>query len=109
MSTCEAKIHAVVMAVKNIAHVKRLLKDLELIQDDRPLGIAGDNTAFIAQANSGLKYLWNAKHYEVRLRSLQQKVVDKEVESSTVLLIISLLTYLPNLWMNQRYFGLENH
>ena len=42
--------------------------------------IAEDNAACIAQAISGIKHVRNAKHYELRLRFLQQKVVDKEVE-----------------------------
>ena len=82
MSTCEAEIHAAVITVKDAAHIhiKRLLKDLELIQDDRSLEIADDNPAFIAQANSGIRHVRNAKHFEVRPCILQQKVVDKEVE-----------------------------
>ena len=80
MSNRTAEIRAAVMAVKDTGHIKRLLEDLELIQDDHPLEIAEDNVAFIAQANSGIKHVRNAKHYEVRLRFLQQKVVDKEVE-----------------------------
>ena len=51
-----------------------------MIKDDRPLDIAEDNAACIAQANSGIKHVRDAKHYEVRLRFLQQKVVDKEVK-----------------------------
>ena len=43
-------------------------------------GIAEDNSAAIAQANSGIEYIRNAKHYEIRLRFLKQKVVDKDVE-----------------------------
>ena len=38
-----------------------------------------DNAACIAQANAGLRNLKAAKHYEVRLRFLQQMVVDKHV------------------------------
>ena len=57
-----------------------MLQDLELYPDNRPLEIAEDNSAAIPQANSGIKYIRNAKHYEIRLRFLQQKVVDKEVE-----------------------------
>ena len=79
-STCEAEIHAAVVAVKDAIHIKQMLKDLKLYPDDRPLAIAEDNSAAIAQANSGIKHVRNAKHYEIRLRFLQQKVVDKEVE-----------------------------
>ena len=79
-STCEAEIHAAVIAVKDAIHIKQMLIDLELYPKNRPLEIAEDNSAAIAQANSGIKYIRNAKHYEIRLRFLQQKVVDKEVE-----------------------------
>ena len=79
-STSEIVIHAAVLAVKDAVHIKRLLKDLEQIKDDHPLEIAEDNAACIAQANSGIKHVRNAKHYLVKLRFLQQKVVDKERE-----------------------------
>ena len=79
MSTCEAKVHAAVVAVKDAIHIKKMLQDLELYPDNRPLVIAEDNRAAIAQANSGIKYIRNAKHYEIRLRFLQQKVVQKDV------------------------------
>ena len=79
-STCEAEIHAAVIAVKDAIHIKRMLQDLELYPGDRPSEIAEDNSAAIAQANSGIKYVRNAKHYEICLRFLQQQVVDKHVE-----------------------------
>ena len=79
-STCEAEIHAAVIAVKDAIRIKKMLQDLELYPDNRPLEIAEDNSAAIAQANSGIKYIRNAKHYEIRLRFLQQKVVGKGVE-----------------------------
>ena len=101
MSTCEAEIHAVVLAVKDAVHIKRLLKDLQLIKDDRPLEMAEDNSACIAQVNSGIKHLRNAEHYEVGLRFLQQKSSTKKLNSSTVLLIVRLLMHLPSLWMNR--------
>jgi hypothetical protein len=39
-----------------------------------------DNAACIAQAATGLKHIRNAKHYEVKLKFLQQRVVDREVD-----------------------------
>ena len=45
-----------------------------------PIRIAEDNSAAIAQAEAGLAHIRNAKHYAVRLRFLQQLVLDKEVE-----------------------------
>ena len=34
MSTCEAEIHAAVVAVKDEIHIKKMLQDLELYPDD---------------------------------------------------------------------------
>ena len=79
-STCEAEINAAVIAVKDAINIKPMLKKLKLYPDNRPLTIAEDNSAAIAQANSGIKHVRNAKRYEIRLRFRQQKVVDKEVE-----------------------------
>ena len=46
----------------------------------RPLQIAEDNTEFIAQANSRIRHVRNAKHNQAKLRFLQQHVVDRTVE-----------------------------
>ena len=39
-----------------------------------------DNAACIAQAKSGIRHVKNAKHYQVKLRFLQQLVVDKDID-----------------------------
>jgi hypothetical protein len=78
-STCEAEVNAAVVAVKDVIHLKQLLIDLEL-SEESPLRILEDNSACIAQAKAGLKHVRNAKHYEVKLRFLQQRVLDNEVE-----------------------------
>jgi hypothetical protein len=79
-STCEAEVNAAVYAAKDALHVSRMLADLGYANGGKPLQIAEDNSACIAQANSGLRHVRNAKHYEVKLRFLQQLVVDKDVE-----------------------------
>ena len=78
-STCEAEINAAVAAAKDAVHINRILLDLKLIKKV-PLQIAEDNSACIAQAESGLRAVRNAKHYEVKLAFLQQLVVDAEIE-----------------------------
>jgi hypothetical protein len=78
-STCEAEINAACVAAKDALHVQRMLFDLALAPADRPILIEEDNAACIAQATSGLRHVRAAKHYEVRLRFLQQMVVDKHV------------------------------
>ena len=78
-STCEAEVNAAVIASKQALHVQRLLFDLGLSPADRAVTIMEDNAACIAQANARLRHLKAAKHYEVRLRFLQQMVVEKHV------------------------------
>ena len=78
-STCEAEINAAVVAEKEALHFAQLIKDLGF-ELPSPIQIGEDNAACIAQANSGLRLVRNAKHYQVKLRFLQQLVVDNEVE-----------------------------
>jgi len=80
MSTCEAEVNAAVVAAKDALHLKQLLVDLDLYDPLAPLQIAEDNSACIAQAESGIRHVRNAKHYEIRLRFLQELVVDKRVK-----------------------------
>jgi hypothetical protein len=68
------------MAVKDAIHIKQLLVDLGVMKDNVPLYIAEDNSACISQANSGIKNVRNAKHYQVKLRYLQQQVHDGVVK-----------------------------
>ena len=57
----------------------KLLFDLKVIEK-RPLQIAEDNAACIAQANNGIRHVRNAKHYEVKLAFLQQLVADEVIQ-----------------------------
>ena len=79
-STCEAEVNAAVLAAKDALHFSQLLFDLGVHTEKQPLQIAEDNAACIAQANTGLRHVKNAKHYQVKLRFLQQLVVDRDVE-----------------------------
>jgi len=78
--TADAEVSAAVVAAKEAVHIKRMLIDLGLMHESTPLKITEDNAACIAQCEAGLRHVRNAKHYEVRLRFLQQLVVDKEIE-----------------------------
>jgi hypothetical protein len=80
LSTCEAEVDAAVAAAKDAIHISRLLRDLGYIYKDGPIQIAEDNAAAIAQADSGLRSVRKAKHYEVRLALLQSLVLYKEIE-----------------------------
>ena len=52
------------VAVKGAVHFSRAIQEWELVPK-RPLQIAKENSACIAQANAGLRYVRNAKHYLV--------------------------------------------
>ena len=79
-STAEAEVSAAVAAAKEAVHLKKMLVDLDLMPESLPIIIAEDNAACIAQCEAGLRHVRNAKHYEVRLRFLQQLVVDGEIQ-----------------------------
>jgi hypothetical protein len=69
-SSCEAEINAATFTAKESLHLSRMLTDLDYIPVG-PICIQEDNSACIAQANSGLRHVRNAKHFEVKLRFLQ--------------------------------------
>jgi hypothetical protein len=80
LSTCEAEVNAACSAARDAVHISRLLQDLKLVSADRPMQIAEDNSACISQAGGGIRHVRNAKHYEVKLRFLQDLVVRKKIE-----------------------------
>ena len=57
-----------------------MLFDLGITAKKQPLQIGEDNAACIAQAKSGIRHVKNAKHCQVKLRFLQQLVVDKDID-----------------------------
>ena len=79
LSTCEAEVTAAVTACKEALHLKRLLVDLGLMSESAGIVIAEDNSAAISQAESGIRHIRKAKHYELKLRWLQELVLSKEV------------------------------
>jgi hypothetical protein len=52
-SICEAEVNAAVAAAKDALHLKQLLIDLDVFDPQAPLQIGEDNSACIAQAESG--------------------------------------------------------
>ena len=79
-STCEAEVNAAVSAVKDAVHIKLMMVELGLMKEESAIQILEDNSACIAQATQGIRHIRNAKHYEVKLRFLQERVVSKEVD-----------------------------
>jgi hypothetical protein len=79
-STCEAEVNAAVSATKDALHFQLMLQELGLIKVGVPIKIMEDNSACISQAEGGIHHVRNAKHYEVKLRFLQEYVVNKSIE-----------------------------
>jgi hypothetical protein len=79
-STCEAEVNAAVSAVKDSLHFKLMMLELGLAKDTDPILLMEDNSACIAQAEGGIHHVRNAKHYEVKLRFLQERVLNKEIK-----------------------------
>jgi hypothetical protein len=80
LSTCEAEVNAACLAAKDALHLSQLLKDMGFYAEVKPLQIAEDNAACIAQATTGLRHVRKAKHYEVKLAFLQQLVVEEKID-----------------------------
>jgi hypothetical protein len=80
LSTCEAEVNAACLAAKDALHLSQLLLDIGLFSEVKPLQIAEDNAACIAQATGGLRHVRKAKHYEVKLAFLQQLVVEEKID-----------------------------
>ena len=78
LSTCEAEVMAAVAASKEAIHLKLLLGELGV--NHEKLIIEEDNSACIAQAKGGLRFIRKAKHYQIALRYIQKLHVDGEVD-----------------------------
>ncbi len=77
-----------VTASKGANHMKRVMTDLDLMSAGFAIAIAEDNnlpcstamrSAAISQAEAGIRHIRKAKHYEIKLRWLQELVLSKEV------------------------------
>ena len=67
-----------VSAAKESIHLKLLLGELGVGHEK--ILIKEDNTACIAQAKGGLRFIRKAKHYDIALRFIQKLAVDGEVD-----------------------------
>ena len=79
-STAEAEVTAATDAGKDVIHMRLLLSELGFPHHtEQPTTIFEDNQSCIYLARN-LKSRRTARHYEIRLRFLQQMVQDKEIE-----------------------------
>jgi hypothetical protein len=83
LSTPEAEIYAVTESVKEAIHIKLLCEECEIRKLDEPMTIYEDNNACI-QMGHGLRGSKAAKHYEVRLRFLNEHIRRKTIEFARI-------------------------
>ena len=82
-SSAEAEIIAVVDTVKEALHIKLLCEESGIRPPNIPMEIQEDNNACIHMAHN-LRGSQQAKHYELRLRFLNEHVLEKNIEFSRV-------------------------
>ena len=73
LSTAEAEINAAVEATKLALHLRLMLAEMTF-SEPLPIWIGEDSSSAISQAGSGIRHVRNAKHYECRLRWLQEVI-----------------------------------
>jgi hypothetical protein len=70
-----------VSATEDAMYFKQMVtKELDMTLKETPIKAMENNSACIAQAEGGIHHVRNAKHYEVKLRFLQESVVNKAIE-----------------------------
>ena len=78
------------------------------MSESTPIQIAEDNSAAIAQVEAGLRHVRAEKHYEVKLRFLQQLVVDERGICKLPGLEVQLADFFANsLWTRSCFVGSE--
>ena len=83
LSSAEAEINAVVDSVKEALHIKLLCEESDIRPPNLPMEIFEDNNACIHMGHN-LRGSQQAKHYELRLRFLNDQIHDKSIEFTRV-------------------------
>jgi hypothetical protein len=82
-SSAESEIYAVTDSVKEAVHIKLLCEEAGIRQPGVPLTVWEDNTACVYLGH-GLKSSKAAKHFEVRLRFLNEHVQNGTIEFAKI-------------------------
>ena len=79
LSTAESEIGSAVESAKTGVHLRLMVSELSRRRPQKVI-IMEDNTAAISMAGQGIRHVRNAKHFEVRLRYLQELVDEGKLE-----------------------------
>jgi hypothetical protein len=82
-STAESEIYAVVEAVKEAVHLRLLCEETGVRQPNQPMRVWEDNNACVHMGH-GLRSSKAAKHFEVRLRFLHERILNGDVEFARI-------------------------
>ena len=82
-STAESEIYAVVDAVKEAIHLRLLCEETGIRQPNQPMRVWEDNNACVHMGH-GLRGSKAAKHFEVRLRFLHERIMNGDVEFARI-------------------------
>ena len=82
-SSAESEIYAVTDSVKEAIHIKLLCEECGIREPGKPMTVWEDNNACI-QLGHGIKGSKSAKHFEIRLRFLNEHVQDKTIEFARI-------------------------
>jgi hypothetical protein len=82
-SSAESEIYAVTESVKEAIHFKLLCEDSGIRPQNKPMTIWEDNNACI-QMGHELRGSKSAKHFEVRLRFLNEQIHDRAIEFARI-------------------------
>lgn len=82
-SSTESEIYAATESVKEAIHIKLLCEESGIRVSNNPIVIWEDNNACI-QMGHGLRGSKSAKHYEIRLRFLNEHILNKTIEFARI-------------------------
>ena len=82
-SSAESEIYAVCDAAKEAIHIRLLCEEMGIRAPGVPMRIYEDNTACVQMGHS-LRGSNAAKHFQVRLRFLHERIGTKEIEFAKI-------------------------
>jgi hypothetical protein len=105
-SSTEAEIYAVVDGVKEALHIRLLCEESGIRSPGIPMNIWEDNQACI-QMGHNMRGSLTAKHYQLRLRFLNEHIWEKNIEFPKSIQPNNLVMVLQSLWLIQLLRYLE--
>jgi hypothetical protein len=107
-STAESEIYAVTESVKEAAHLKLMCEECGVRSPDIPITVWEDNNACI-QLGHGLRGVKSARHYELRLRFLNEHIHEGTIDFARINTADQLADGLTKALPGPAFFEFRNH